>query len=226
MLTILPYNRAGDLFAGLPVKGSQGFYHNFTRTIINLTKTTTVARNLYHLTSASRVQFDNLAAAPFSNIQQGWRVMNPFDTMQELIFKYTLRAMGAQEICEDQKLLAKTLHHFEQFEKHASPASITFPWLLTPNQIIRMWNAIQLYRVFDKIIKDRARTGKPRNDPLQQLIDEGQSIREIVEVSHFSHCSFFFLFFSLPLPTVFHGRSHQLFFCYEPSPNYMCMPSY
>lgn len=148
-----------------------------------MTKTPNIARNIGHLTADSRALFDKLAAAPFSDKSQEWRVMSPFESMQSLIYQFTMRAMGAQEIANDPTLLEETLHIFEQFEGRTSPARIFFPWLPTPNHLLRLWNGIKLYRVFDKIVADRKKSGKRGNDSLQILIDDGRNIRDIVSVS-------------------------------------------
>jgi sterol 14-demethylase len=175
--------RNADLLTGVPAPESNEFYQLFTKILTTLLKTTNLVSVLDHFKADSRRAFDSLIAAPCARRGQDWGVMNPFDFMQRLIYQLTVRATGAREVAEDPKLLESTLRMISEFEGRASHAKIYFPWLPTINYMIQMLNGIKMYMIFDKIIKDRKKSGKTVDDPFQRLMDDGLSVQDTVAVS-------------------------------------------
>ncbi|CAI6031700.1 unnamed protein product [Clonostachys chloroleuca] len=169
-----------DLLTGVPAPESTEFYQLFTKILTTLLKTTNLVGVLDHFKADSRRAFDGLIAAPSARPGHEWGVMNPFDFMQRLIYQLTVRATGAREVAEDPKLLESTLRMISEFEGRASHARIYFPWLPTINYMIQMLNGIKMYMIFDKIIKDRKKTGKTVDDPFQRLMDDGLSVQDTV----------------------------------------------
>jgi len=72
---------------------------------------------------------------------------------------------------------------FERFEKSNSTTGIIFPWLrvFTPAYVTRMVLGAVLYLKFDRIIKDRKRTGRREDDALQYLLDLGTPMETIIK---------------------------------------------
>ncbi|TGJ87186.1 hypothetical protein E0Z10_g1624 [Xylaria hypoxylon] len=80
--------------------------------------------------------------------------------------------VGVTEIAEDDKMLLHTLHIFEKFKRSTSVAHIVFPWLITPNYIVRFVARARLYTAIMKILNKRDKTGKREEYALQCIYDE------------------------------------------------------
>lgn len=98
-----------------------------------------------------------------------------------LLYRLVQRSVGATEIAENDKLMCKTLHIFEKFESSTSLAHIIFPWLVTPNYIIRLIAGARLYMIIMKILKQRKT--KRQDDALQYVHDEDGDDAKTVRVS-------------------------------------------
>lgn len=178
----------GELFAGGPAGNAkmEDFGSFFNKNLINMLKKENFLRNLNLLTSDTRAMCEALNTNSSYKSANGtdWRVFNPFNDMYRLVYKLTMRTVGATEIAEDPKMLAYTLGVFEAFDKSSSNLRIIFPWLPTPKHLYRMYNGARLYMVFDKIIKERKKTGNTPNDALQFLLDGGADAEDVVTVSN------------------------------------------
>jgi len=93
-----------------------------------------------------------------------------------------MRIVGCDDIAEDPALLQKTLGLYELIENSATPTAIMFPWFPSIAVIKRTIAGGRLYMIFKNIVDERKKTGKRRDDPLQFLIDEGDSMERIIEV--------------------------------------------
>jgi hypothetical protein len=111
-------------------------------------------------------------------------VTDPFDSLYKIVYLLTMRAGGATEIATNRKLLEKTLSLFESIEKTATPYQIIFPWLPSPALFTRFLSGTRLYMIFQNIVNERKKSGKRYDDPLQYLIDKGDSMRDIIAVSN------------------------------------------
>ena len=104
------------------------------------------------------------------------------DSMYRMVFKLTMRTVACNEIADDPVLLARTLSLYEGIEATATPLSIMFPWLPTPAKFRRLYIGSQLYIIFKRVVDDRKKYNRRENDPLQYLIDQGDSITDIIQV--------------------------------------------
>ncbi|KAL8281305.1 hypothetical protein RQP46_006339 [Phenoliferia psychrophenolica] len=127
---------------------------------------------LGHLLDDTKAQLDKLGS-------EG--ITNPFDSIYLLVFQLTMRVVGCREISEDPVLLEQVLHLFEDVESSSTPTAILFPWFPSPAKIKRTVSATKLYLILQKILDDRKRENRTEDDPLQALIDAGDSPREILE---------------------------------------------
>lgn len=112
----------------------------------------------------------------------GSDLTDPYISIYEIVFCLTMRMVGCHEIVQDPALLKKTLHLFETVEKSSNAATIIFPWFPSLGVIRRTVAGGRLYMIFKKIIDDRAATGRREDDPLQFLLDQGDSVTEIITV--------------------------------------------
>lgn len=94
-----------------------------------------------------------------------------------------MRTVGATEIAESPQLLARTLGLFEEVEHNMSTTRIIFPWFPTIGYIRQTIAGGKLYVIFDKIAKERRKTGKTHEDAFQFLMDTGEDIVRILTVS-------------------------------------------
>jgi len=120
------------------------------------------------------VRLDELAADPAG-------LTNPFSSLYEIVFQLTMRVVGATEIANDREAVAKMLHQYELVEESGTPFFVMFPWIPTPSRFRRLWGGTQIYMTFDKWVNDRRKTGRREQDPMQFLMDRGESTKEIIE---------------------------------------------
>ncbi|KAM0815388.1 putative Cytochrome P450 6A1 [Seiridium cardinale] len=174
----------GELFAGGPANSSKmdDFSTFFNKSLISMLKKDNFERNLHLLTSDTRALCESLNTDSTYKSSNGsdWRVFNPFDDMYRLVYKLTMRTVGATEIAEDPKILDYTLGIFESFDRSSSNLRIIFPWLPTPKHLYRLYNGARLFMVFDKIIKERKKTGVNPGDALQYILDQGADAQDVV----------------------------------------------
>lgn len=100
-----------------------------------------------------------------------------------LLYKLVHRSVGITEFAEDDKLLRHSLQTFESFEGSTSLAHIIFPWLTTPNYILRTIYGARLYFSILKVIKRRTKLGIHMDDAIQYIYDQEGDIDKVVRVS-------------------------------------------
>lgn len=113
----------------------------------------------------------------------GTGLFDPFDDIYKIVYRMTMRTLGATEVANDIPLLDKTLHLFEEVERGTSPLRIIFPWLPTLGWIQQMVGGARLYAIFDSIAKKRKAEGRREDDPFQDLLDTGVNMTYVLGVS-------------------------------------------
>ncbi|KAJ4391113.1 hypothetical protein N0V93_004728 [Gnomoniopsis smithogilvyi] len=152
LLTCLPLTK-GDV---------ERFGAFFVKSMATLLKRDNFVRNLHLLTGDARRMCENLMAAEVVN-EAGWRIMNPFD----------------EEVAENTALGDYTLRVFHDLEQRNSTVKVYLPWFPAPGHYLRMWDGFRLYRVFQRILKQRLKAGLKCNDAFQTLIDSGAGVKDI-----------------------------------------------
>ncbi|KAI0593285.1 cytochrome P450 6A1 [Biscogniauxia sp. FL1348] len=167
-----------ELLTGQPAATAEAenFAQIFSKALVPMMRKENLSRNLVTLCSDARRACEGLAGASSA----AWAVTNPFDSLYGIVYQLTMRTVGAEEIANDPALLRSTLAIFEGFEGSESIAHVVFPWLPTPKHLIRIYNGARLAMVFQRIVEKRRTTGKRREDSLQNLIDQGLGIKDIV----------------------------------------------
>jgi cytochrome P450 len=116
------------------------------------------------------------------DLQKDPKVMtDPFESIYGIVYQLTMRMVGCDDIAEDPVLLAKTLKYYESIDGSATPMAVMYPWLPSPAVVKRTYAASQLYITVNKIVENRKKTGIKGDDPLQYLIDQGDSMYRIIE---------------------------------------------
>ena len=152
----------------------RGFPAYFTRTLVTRMKPEILERYTPKYVSDIRYQLDRMALTSRKNIIQ------PFESIYEIIFQLTMRTVGCEEIAGDPALLSKILRLFEGVEASSTPTTLLFPRLPSPALFTRYWNSMRMYVIFKRIVDERKRTGHRKDDCLQFLIDQGDDIVNII----------------------------------------------
>lgn len=105
---------------------------------------------------------------------------NPSDSIYRLVFKLTIRPVGAKEVADDPRLRRKFERYFTMLDESAGPLSAMFPRFPWPSMIKRFHAGARMYMVLDQIVEKRQRLGEIIDDPLQNLLDRNGSMTEIV----------------------------------------------
>jgi hypothetical protein len=113
-------------------------------------------------------------------------ITDPFQSIYGIVYQLTMRTVACDDIAESPKLLAQTLRLYETIDGSATPTAIMFPWFPSPAVIKRTIAGGRLYMIIDKIVNERKTKGIRGEDPLQYLIDEGDSMTRIIEVGSIS----------------------------------------
>ncbi|KAH6982363.1 cytochrome P450 6A1 [Ilyonectria sp. MPI-CAGE-AT-0026] len=151
----------------------EGFSAWFKRSLTGLLRKENLVKQLHLLTGDMRSSCERLAAVPT-------KVMDPFEDIYRIIYRLTMRTVGANDIAEDQELLARTLHLFEKIGNSTSPTKVIFPWMPTLSHMKRMAAGAQLYMILQEIVNKRKKAGVRGDDALQYLIDQGDSVAKIL----------------------------------------------
>ncbi|KAI4931311.1 hypothetical protein J4E85_003901 [Alternaria conjuncta] len=106
---------------------------------------------------------------------------NPFESLYRIVFRLTIRMVGATEIADDPQMLEEVLKMFETIESSSTATSVLFPKLPSPALLKRNWAGAQLYMMIDKIIKKRAASDEKHDDALQYLLDQGDRAERVAQ---------------------------------------------
>ena len=109
-------------------------------------------------------------------------ITDPFQSIFRIVYQLTMRIVGCDDIADDPALLEKTLVLYQTVEKSATATAIMFPRFPSLAVIRRTIAGGRLYMIFNRIVAERKKTGKRGDDPLQYLIDQGDSVERIIEV--------------------------------------------
>ncbi|KAF2822855.1 cytochrome P450 [Ophiobolus disseminans] len=106
---------------------------------------------------------------------------NPFDSLYRVVFRLTIRMVGAEEIADDPQVLEETLRLFEMIDSSATATSVMFPKFPSPAVLKRTYAGARLFFLIENIIKKRAASDEKRDDALQYMLDQGDRTYKIVE---------------------------------------------
>ncbi|KAG8985093.1 hypothetical protein FRB93_006102 [Tulasnella sp. JGI-2019a] len=102
-------------------------------------------------------------------------VMNPFHFIHEVVFHLTVSIVGCREIADDPVLRAKALDLVEAFDASNTTCAMLFPRLPLLARIRRFIAGVKFYQIIDGIVADRKKTGRKETDPLQFLMEQGDT---------------------------------------------------
>ncbi|KAH6644276.1 cytochrome P450 6A1 [Boeremia exigua] len=155
-------------------RAEEDMSNHFSRRLAALLKNDQFRRKLSMLTSDTQE-----ALRAIKNDPRGRT--NPFESVYRLVFRLTIRLLGAHEIAENAELLEETLGLFEYIEASSTATSIILPKLPSPAVLKRTYAGARLYMIIENIIKKRAASDEKHDDALQYLLDQGDRTHKIIE---------------------------------------------
>lgn len=108
-------------------------------------------------------------------------ITDPYDSIFKTVYLLTMRLVGCQEIAESRPMLDKSLDLFQAIEASSTASTVIAPWAPTPARFSRLVNGTKLYMMFQKIVDARKATGTRHEDCLQELMDQGAAIPNIMK---------------------------------------------
>ncbi|OLN96091.1 Obtusifoliol 14-alpha demethylase 2 [Colletotrichum chlorophyti] len=148
--------------------------NHFSRRLTFLLKNEQFRRKLPTLISDTQEAIDAIRDDPSG-------VTNPFESLYRIVFRLTIRMVGADEIADDPQLLEQTLELFEVIDGSATATSVMFPKFPSPAKVKRTYAGAKLYFLVENIIKKRAASDVKHDDALQYMLDQGDRTFKIVE---------------------------------------------
>lgn len=152
----------------------QDLNNHFSRRLTYLLKNEQFRRKLSILKSDTQEAIDAIKNDPSGTT-------NPFESLYRIVFRLTIRMVGADEIADDPKVLEETLKLFEMIDSSATATAVMFPKLPSPAVLKRTYGGARLYMIVEKIIKKRAASDEKHDDALQYMLDLGDRTFKIVE---------------------------------------------
>lgn len=110
------------------------------------------------------------------------KVTDPFESIYRIVYHLTMRMMGVNDIANDPVLLEETLQLFAKVDESAAATTVLFPSFPSLKKLKQTIAGGKLYLIFRRIVEQRKRSRIRDDDPLQYLIDQGDSMRQITEV--------------------------------------------
>jgi sterol 14-demethylase len=155
-------------------RAEEDISNHFNRRMAALLKNDQFRRKLSTLTSDTQEAVDAIKSDPSGRT-------NPFESIYRLVFRLTMRIVGAHEIADNPQLLEETLHLFEYIEGSTTATSIVLPKLPSPAVLKRTYAGARLYFIVENIVKKRAASDEKHDDALQYLLDQGDRTHKIIE---------------------------------------------
>lgn len=106
---------------------------------------------------------------------------NPFESIYRVVFRLTIRMVGADEIADNFEVLEEALNLFEYIEASSTATSIVFPKFPSPAVLKRTYAGARLYMMIENIVKKRAASDEKHDDALQYMLDQGDRTHKIIE---------------------------------------------
>lgn len=117
------------------------------------------ARSIPEYISSSHPRFELVHYSAYTSIQ--------------LIFQLTVRSLTGAEIADDPAIVLRLQHLYDQVDEGNTPAAILLPWWPSLGMIKKLLATKRIYDIITRAIDARLKSGKPRDDTLQILLDSG-----------------------------------------------------
>lgn len=148
--------------------------NHFSRRLAHLLKNEQFRRKLTTLKSDVQEAIEAIKQDPSGRT-------NPFESIYRVVFRLTIRMVGADEIADNPEVLEEALNLFEYIEASATAMSIVFPRFPSPAVLKRTYAGARLYMMIENIVKKRAASDEKHDDALQYMLDQGDRTHKIIE---------------------------------------------
>lgn len=148
--------------------------NHFSRRLAFLLKNEQFRRKLATLTSDVQDAVESIKNDPSGRT-------NPFESIYRVVFRLTIRMVGADEIADNPEVLEEALNLFEYIEASSTATSIVFPKIPSPAVLKRTYAGARLYMMIENIVKKRAASDEKHDDALQYMLDQGDRTHKIIE---------------------------------------------
>ncbi|KAL9097480.1 MAG: hypothetical protein Q9165_000376 [Trypethelium subeluteriae] len=152
------------------------FWSYFSKRLLTLLRT----ERLVPLVKVLSNDIDGSLERLRTQARSGKNVINPYDTLYDIIFQLTLRAMGCTEIAADPQKRRQLLGYYATMDRCITRSSVLFPWLPTLSLAKWYWSAFRMFSMFNRVIEDRKKQGRREDDALQYMLDCGETTERIV----------------------------------------------
>lgn len=98
----------------------------------------------------------------------------------QMVFQLTIRAAACREVADDPALVKRVAKLYWDMEKGATPTSVLLSWLPSPARKRKQKATTELYLLFKNLLDKRIEEGRTEDDPAQYLLDEGDSVNDII----------------------------------------------
>jgi hypothetical protein len=109
-------------------------------------------------------------------------ITDPFDSIYEIVFQLTMRTVGCNEVADDPELVKATMSYNRMMELAGTPMAVMFPWLPSRGVLRKYYAGARMYMIFDKVAKARLAEERRENDAMQVMLDQGDSVKDILGV--------------------------------------------
>ena len=99
---------------------------------------------------------------------------------KQMVFQLTARAAACREVADDPALVARVAKLYWEMEKGATPSAVLLPWLPSTARKRKQQATTELFLLLKNILDKRVEEGRTEQDPAQYLLDDGDSVTEIV----------------------------------------------
>jgi cytochrome P450 len=148
--------------------------NHFNRTVAYLLRPDTLNRRLTTLVSDVQEALEAIKNEPTG-------ISDPFESIYRIVYRLTIRVVGAEEIANDPEILEESLRLFEFIEHSTTAVAVMFPKLPSPAVLKRMYGGARLFMLIKKIVQKRAASDEKHDDALQYMLDQGDDTMRIVE---------------------------------------------
>ena len=95
----------------------------------------------------------------------------------------TVRAGSSWALAENPESVKRIAQLYWNIEHAAIPSAVLLPWIPSKARKMRTDALKELYDIIKADVDDRLATGRKDNDAVQLLLDHGDGLNKVVEVS-------------------------------------------
>jgi sterol 14-demethylase len=148
--------------------------NHFARRLTYLLKNEQFRKKLPTLISDVQEAIDKIKSEPNG-------ITDPFESIYRIVFRLTIRMVGAEEIADDPVMLESCLKYFEMIDQSATAAAVMFPKFPSPSIIKRTYAGARLFMMIEKLVQKRKESDEKHDDALQYMLDQGDRMFKIIE---------------------------------------------